>query len=133
MTKRHIGSGRLSEEELRAIYDQRYVDHYDPHAVPRMRRLLPFFELSGHGITFFVTTRSSQSTPVALEQKSKRNAESSRRNFATSRACSLSIKSDDCWDGLAFGTMSIFAPNIADSICDFICSSDSIMSEHRPD
>ena len=50
MTKRHIGSGRLSEEELRAIYDQRYVDHYDPHAVPRMRRLLPFFELSGHEV-----------------------------------------------------------------------------------
>jgi len=50
MTKRHIGSGRRSEAELRAIYDQRYVDHYDPHAVPRMRRLLPFFELSGHEV-----------------------------------------------------------------------------------
>ena len=43
-------SRRRSEEELRAIYDQRYVDHYDPHAVSRMRRMLPFFELSGHEI-----------------------------------------------------------------------------------
>ena len=35
---------RLSDEELRAIYDrQRYVDIYDPHAVQRMRRMLPFF------------------------------------------------------------------------------------------
>ena len=41
-------ASRLSEEELRAIYDQAYVDQYDPHAVPRMRRMLPFFELSGH-------------------------------------------------------------------------------------
>ena len=49
MTQRHIG-GRRSEEELRAIYDQRYVDCYDPHAVPRMRRLLPFFGLSGHEV-----------------------------------------------------------------------------------
>jgi cyclopropane fatty-acyl-phospholipid synthase-like methyltransferase len=39
-----------SEEELRAIYDQRYVDHYDAHAVRRIRRMLPFFELSGHEI-----------------------------------------------------------------------------------
>ena len=39
--------GRRSEEELRAIYDQRYVDQYDPHAVQRMRRMLPLFELSG--------------------------------------------------------------------------------------
>src|SRR6266851_3564459 len=38
---------RLSEEQLRAIYDQSYVDQYDPHAVPRMRRMLPFFGLSG--------------------------------------------------------------------------------------
>jgi len=42
--------GRRSEDELRAIYDQRYVDQYDPHAVPRMRRLMPFFELSGHEV-----------------------------------------------------------------------------------
>ena len=41
-------ASRLSEEELRAIYDQAYVDQYDPHAVPRMRRMLPFFELAGH-------------------------------------------------------------------------------------
>jgi 2-polyprenyl-6-hydroxyphenyl methylase / 3-demethylubiquinone-9 3-methyltransferase len=38
---------RLSDEQLRAIYDQGYVDQYDPHAVQRMRRMLPFFELSG--------------------------------------------------------------------------------------
>jgi 2-polyprenyl-6-hydroxyphenyl methylase/3-demethylubiquinone-9 3-methyltransferase len=38
---------RYSEEELLAIYDQGYVDQYDPHAVQRMRRMLPFFELSG--------------------------------------------------------------------------------------
>jgi len=39
-----------SDDELRAIYDQRYVDHYDAHAVRRIRRMLPFFELSGHEI-----------------------------------------------------------------------------------
>src|SRR4051794_24338915 len=38
---------RHTEDELRAIYDQSYVDQYDPHAVPRIRRMLPFFELSG--------------------------------------------------------------------------------------
>jgi hypothetical protein len=27
---------RLSEEELRVIYDQRYVDIYDPHAVMKV-------------------------------------------------------------------------------------------------
>ena len=40
-------TGRHSEEELLAIYDQRYVDQYDPHAAQRMRRMLPLFELSG--------------------------------------------------------------------------------------
>jgi 2-polyprenyl-6-hydroxyphenyl methylase/3-demethylubiquinone-9 3-methyltransferase len=44
-TRRQVD--RLSEEQLRAIYDQSYVDQYDPHAVQRMRRMLPFFELSG--------------------------------------------------------------------------------------
>lgn len=39
-------AGRQSEDQLRAIYDQSYVDQYDPHAVRRMRRLLPFFDLS---------------------------------------------------------------------------------------
>jgi 2-polyprenyl-6-hydroxyphenyl methylase/3-demethylubiquinone-9 3-methyltransferase len=43
-------AGRRSEEELRAIYDQRYVDRYDPHAVERMRRMQPFFELSGQEV-----------------------------------------------------------------------------------
>jgi SAM-dependent methyltransferase len=37
---------RLSDDELRAIYDQQYVDQYDPHAVARIRRMLPFFALS---------------------------------------------------------------------------------------
>src|SRR4249919_3999122 len=41
---------RLSDEQLRAIYDQSYVDQYDPHAVQRIRRLLPYFELSGSDI-----------------------------------------------------------------------------------
>jgi 2-polyprenyl-6-hydroxyphenyl methylase/3-demethylubiquinone-9 3-methyltransferase len=41
---------RLSEEQLRAIYDQDYVDQYDPHAVQRMRRMLPFFGLSGREV-----------------------------------------------------------------------------------
>ena len=36
---------RLSDEELRAIYDQGYVDIYDPHAVQRIRRMLPLFAL----------------------------------------------------------------------------------------
>ena len=43
-------AGRRSDEELRAIYDQSYVDQYDPHAVPRMRRMLPFFGLSGREV-----------------------------------------------------------------------------------
>jgi cyclopropane fatty-acyl-phospholipid synthase-like methyltransferase len=46
---RRVSSPR-SEEELRAIYDQGYVDHYDAHAVARIRRMLPFFELSGREI-----------------------------------------------------------------------------------
>jgi len=41
---------RRSDEELRALYDQSYVDQYDPHAVQRMRRMLPFLELSGHDV-----------------------------------------------------------------------------------
>jgi len=40
--------GRRAEEELRAIYDERYVENYDPHAVQRIRRMLPLFELNGH-------------------------------------------------------------------------------------
>ena len=40
-------SDRQSEDELRAIYDQSYVDQYDAHAVQRMRRMVPFFELAG--------------------------------------------------------------------------------------
>jgi SAM-dependent methyltransferase len=43
-------SDRLSEEQLRAIYDQSYVDQYDPHAVKRMRRMLPLFGLSGREV-----------------------------------------------------------------------------------
>ena len=41
---------RDREEALRAIYDQGYVDQYDPQAVPRMRRMLPLFELSGREV-----------------------------------------------------------------------------------
>jgi len=37
---------RLSDAELLAIYDQSYVDIYDPHAVQRIRRMLPLFDLS---------------------------------------------------------------------------------------
>lgn len=32
---------RLSDDALRAIYDRAYAESYDPHAVPRMERLLP--------------------------------------------------------------------------------------------
>jgi 2-polyprenyl-6-hydroxyphenyl methylase / 3-demethylubiquinone-9 3-methyltransferase len=39
---------RLSDEELRAIYDQSYVDQYDPDAVLRIRRMLPLFQLTGN-------------------------------------------------------------------------------------
>jgi cyclopropane fatty-acyl-phospholipid synthase-like methyltransferase len=38
---------RRTEDDLRAIYNQAYVDQYDPHAVERMRRMLPWFTLSG--------------------------------------------------------------------------------------
>jgi cyclopropane fatty-acyl-phospholipid synthase-like methyltransferase len=37
---------RLTDQQLHAIYDQQYVDIYDPHAIPRLRRLLPFFDLT---------------------------------------------------------------------------------------
>ena len=37
----HSDAGRRSEEELRAIYDEIYVDQYDVHAVQRMRRMVP--------------------------------------------------------------------------------------------
>jgi 2-polyprenyl-6-hydroxyphenyl methylase/3-demethylubiquinone-9 3-methyltransferase len=37
---------RQSDQELRAIYGQSYVDQYDPHAVQRMRRMLPLFDLA---------------------------------------------------------------------------------------
>jgi len=41
---------RDREDALRAIYDERYVDEYDPHAVGRIRRMLPFIELSGREV-----------------------------------------------------------------------------------
>ena len=41
---------RLSEAELHAIYDQGYVDQYDPHAIQRMLRMLPLFDLSGQEV-----------------------------------------------------------------------------------
>lgn len=37
---------RRSDEELRAIYDEAYAEGYDPHAVPRIARLLPMCELT---------------------------------------------------------------------------------------
>jgi 2-polyprenyl-6-hydroxyphenyl methylase/3-demethylubiquinone-9 3-methyltransferase len=37
---------RQSDADLRAIYSQSYVNQYDPHAVQRMRRMLPLFDLS---------------------------------------------------------------------------------------
>ncbi|MEO8258600.1 MAG: class I SAM-dependent methyltransferase [Acidobacteriota bacterium] len=43
-------AGRRSEEELRAIYDQSYVDQYDAHAVQRMQRMVPFFALQGNQV-----------------------------------------------------------------------------------
>lgn len=43
-------AGRLSDEQLLAIYDQHYVDIYDPHAVQRMRRLLPLIDLTGRDV-----------------------------------------------------------------------------------
>ncbi len=43
-------SNRLSDDQLRKIYDQTYVDRYDPHASQRMRRMLPFFNLSGQEV-----------------------------------------------------------------------------------
>jgi 2-polyprenyl-6-hydroxyphenyl methylase / 3-demethylubiquinone-9 3-methyltransferase len=45
MQREHSGT-RLSDEELHAIYNQAYVDIYDPHAVHRIQRLLPLVELS---------------------------------------------------------------------------------------
>ena len=42
---RRPSTDRLSDEELLAIYDQSYVDIYDPHAVRRIRRLLPLVTL----------------------------------------------------------------------------------------
>jgi 2-polyprenyl-6-hydroxyphenyl methylase / 3-demethylubiquinone-9 3-methyltransferase len=43
-------SNRLSDDQLRSIYDQKYVDRYDPHASQRMRRMLPFLNLSGQEV-----------------------------------------------------------------------------------
>src|SRR5947208_6428076 len=65
--------------------------------------------------------------PVTLEQKSRHSAGSTRKNLAVATACSLSIKSESCCDGLPFATISIFAPGTAASMRDFICSRDSII------
>lgn len=37
---------RLTDDELRAIYDEAYAEGYDPHAVPRIDRLLPMCALA---------------------------------------------------------------------------------------
>src|SRR5262245_6132332 len=73
----------------------------------------------------FFTVRSGQSTPVTLEQKSRHSAGSTRKNLATATACSLSISSECCCDGLPFCTISIFTPGTAASIRDLISSKDS--------
>jgi 2-polyprenyl-6-hydroxyphenyl methylase / 3-demethylubiquinone-9 3-methyltransferase len=44
--RREHRESRLSDDALRAIYNQAYVDIYDPHALQRIRRLLPLFALS---------------------------------------------------------------------------------------
>ena len=41
---------RRSDEELQAIYDDRYAAEYDPYAVPRIERMRPFFDLSGQDV-----------------------------------------------------------------------------------
>ena len=46
MANRDPGA-RQSDAELKALYDEQYVAQYDPHAVPRMARMRPFFRLSG--------------------------------------------------------------------------------------
>src|ERR1044071_4856530 len=76
-------------------------------------------------LVVFFTTRSSQSTPVTLEQKSRHRAGSTRKNLAIATACSLSISSECCCDGVPFCTISIFAPGTAASIRDLISSKDS--------
>jgi len=38
---------QYSQDELHALYDQAYVDQYDPHAVRRITRMLPRFALTG--------------------------------------------------------------------------------------
>jgi cyclopropane fatty-acyl-phospholipid synthase-like methyltransferase len=43
-------ANRLSDDQLRSIYGQSYVDQYDPHAHQRMQRMLPYFDLSGQEV-----------------------------------------------------------------------------------
>jgi len=38
---------RQTDQALRAIYDERYVANYDPHAARRIERMVPLFELTG--------------------------------------------------------------------------------------
>jgi SAM-dependent methyltransferase len=45
IVRRTHRQGRLSDQELLAIYDQRYVAIYDPDAYGRIGRLVPLFEL----------------------------------------------------------------------------------------
>src|SRR6266568_4577401 len=130
---------------LAIIFAHRVIDKSIPHQNPSQIRVaieantveIKDFTLLKFGApinrcerrqqrTVFFTVRSSQSTPVAFEQKSSRRAGSSRKNFATATACSLSIKSEDCCDGPGLATMSILAPATAASARALICSSDSI-------
>ena len=41
---------RLSDDELLGIYDQQYVDQYDPHAARRLRRMLPYIRLGADDV-----------------------------------------------------------------------------------
>src|SRR4029077_12077949 len=83
-------------------------------------------------LVVFFTTRSSQSTPVTLEQKSKHSAGSTRKNLATATACSLSISNECCCGELPFGTISIFASGTPVSMRDLIWSNDSMTKRVIP-
>src|SRR6266480_3387141 len=93
---------------LAIIFAHRVIDKFVPHQnASQIRVAVEPNTIKIKNFTVFFTVRSSQSTPVAFEQKSSRSAGSMRKKRATAGACSLSIKSDDCCDGPGFGTMSI--------------------------
>jgi cyclopropane fatty-acyl-phospholipid synthase-like methyltransferase len=80
----------LSDDELLAIYDQQYVDQYDPHAVARLERVLPYVHLRiedvvadfgcGNGLlAHFVGPRVAQYIGVDFSDAFIRDAERRRR------------------------------------------------------